>query len=277
MLFRRQKASARQFHRCSQDKPIEPELEQWYAGRLGELMAEQEQQQLDTELVDLFGYHLLHLGSPSGSSLLRASRVRHRMRMQPDPDLQACRRNEKQLCASPVALPFLPDCLDVVVLAHILEFSNDPHTVLREAERTLIPEGHVVILGFNPVSLWGLARLFRLGKRRVPWCGHFLTPTRLKDWLALLGFEIVRQRRYFYRPPWQHPRLLHRLAFLERLGSRLWPIFGGGYLLVARKRVSTLTPIRPRWRARRRMAVGGLIKPLNNERQQKGARFESDR
>ncbi len=254
-----------------------PRLEQWYTTRLGCLLAEQEQQQLDTELVNLFGYHLLHMGSPTEGAMLRASRVNHRMRTRLDPDSRAAGRDERGLCLEPTALPFSPDTLDVVVLSHVLEFSNDPHTVLREVERSLIPEGHVVILGFNPVSLWGLIRLFRGGKGQLPWCGHFMTLTRLKDWLALLGFDVVQQRRYCYRPPWQRPRLMQQLMFMERLGQRLWPFFGGGYLLVARKRVTTLTPIRPRWRARRRIAVSGLAKPLNNERQHKGARFDSDR
>lgn len=269
------------FHRCPADERIWPELEQWYASHLGQMLTKQEQEQLDSELVNLFGYHLLQLGCPGDESMLRSSRVRHHMRSRlvPQTQTQSGQSDDTppQLCTTPTALPFLSDTLDVVVLSHILEFSSDPHTVLREVERTLIPEGHVVILGFNPISLWGLARLFRGWKQQVPWCGHFMTLTRLKDWLALLGFDVVQQRRYAYRPPWQRPRLLRRLAVLERLGRRLWPIFGGGYLLVARKRVTTLTPIRPRWRARRRLPVNGLVKPMNQQQEHKGARFESNR
>lgn len=277
MKLRRQKAGPRRFHRCPEGERIGFRLEQWYATRLGRLLAEQEQQQLDSELVNLFGYHLLHLGSPADGTMLRASRVNHHMRTRLDSDSRAAGQDERVLCLQPTALPFTPDSLDVVVLSHVLEFSYDPHTVLREVERSLIPEGHVAILGFNPLSLWGLVRLFRGGKGQLPWCGHFMTLTRLKDWLALLGFDVVQQRRYCYRPPWQRPRLMQRLGFLERLGRRLWPLFGGGYLLVARKRVVTLTPIRPRWRARRRIAVSGLVKPMNQQGQHKGAHFESDR
>jgi SAM-dependent methyltransferase len=275
MKFRIQKSGARRFHRCPGNSQIWPELEQWYTSSLGQLLAEQEQAQLDTELVNLFGYHLLQLGYPDEETMLRASRVRHHMHCRLDPGREANPAgSQPQLCVAPTALPFLSDSLDVVLLSHILEFSDDPHTVLREVERSLIPEGHVVILGFNPVSLWGLARVFLGWKQRIPWCGHFLTLTRLKDWLALLGFDVVQQRRYGYRPPWQRPRLLRRLAFLERLGQRLWPIFGAGYLLVARKRVATLTPIRPRWRAGRRIAVSGLVKPMNQQEPHKGARFD---
>ena len=278
MKLRVQKSGPRQFHRCPAGDGIWSELDHWYATSLGQLLAEQEQQQLDDELGNLFGYHLLQLGCPGNESMLRASRVRHHMRSRLVPQTQSGQSDTPtQLCTTPSALPFLSDSLDVVVLSHILEFSSDPHTVLREVERTLIPEGHVVILGFNPISLWGVARLFRGWKRQVPWCGHFLTLTRLKDWLALLGFDVVQQRRYAYRPPWQRPRLLRRLAMLERLGRRLWPVFGGGYLLVARKRVATLTPIRPRWRARRRLPVNGLVKPRNQQQEHKGARLESNR
>lgn len=276
MRLRYRRDKEHPFHRCQSGEPVWHGLAQWYATDLGRHISNDEQQWLDHELGNLFGYHLLQIGFPDHEEILRSSRVRHHMRMQLDAPKQVSRQDNRQLCAGPEQLPFLSDTLDVVVLSHILEFSHQPHTVLREVERTLIPEGHVVILGFNPVSLWGLARLLVGWKGRVPWCGHFLTATRLRDWLALLGFDVVQQRRYGYRPPWQHPRLLQRLGFLESLGRRLWPLFGGGYLLVARKRVTTLTPIRPRWRARRRIAVNGLVKPMNQQGQHKGARFESD-
>ena len=35
-----------------------------------------------------------------------------------------------------------------------------PHRILREAERVLMPEGSIIISGFNPLSLWGASRLF---------------------------------------------------------------------------------------------------------------------
>ena len=42
---------------------------------------------------------------------------------------------------------------------------------------------------------------------------------------------------------------------------KMWPMFAGGYLMKARKRVYTLTPVRPRWRLRSSKVVGGLIEP----------------
>ena len=151
-----------------------------------------------------------------------------------------------------------------MVLPHTLEFEENPHQILREVERTLIPEGHVVIMGFNPYSLWGMTRMFIGWRNRTPWCGHFYSTLRIKDWLALLGFDTVLQKSYFFRPPLQHEGSLERLSFMERYGSRWWPFPGGGYILVAKKRLTTLTPIKPRWRSSRRFLGNGLTEPTAN-------------
>ncbi|MEJ2508347.1 MAG: methyltransferase domain-containing protein [Gammaproteobacteria bacterium] len=225
----------------------------------------EEKDQIDAVLPDLFGYHLLQVGNHADVDLLSASRIPHCVVMEQGLEVRA--RSERAVYGESEALPMACDSLDVLVLPHALEFSSAPHQVLREADRTLIPEGHLVLLGFNPWSLWMLWRFAARWRGRVPWCGRFLSLARVKDWLALLGFDIVQTRTYFFRPPFQHAGLMHRLRFLERLGRRLWPILGGGYVLVARKRVATLTPIRPRWRPRRRLVGnGGLVEPYQHRR-----------
>jgi SAM-dependent methyltransferase len=150
------------------------------------------------------------------------------------------------------------DSLDIVVLPHVLEFSNTPHQVLREVERVLIAEGHVVILGFNPLSLWNLSRLFLFWKKQAPWNATFLSASRVMDWLALLGFDVIHRQGYFYRPPFQNTNFMTKMGFFEKIGHRIWPKLGAGYVLVARKRVETLTPIRERWRAKRKLLANGL-------------------
>jgi len=147
----------------------------------------------------------------------------------------------------------------VVALLHVLEFSRQPHEILREAYRALIPEGRVVITGFNPWSLWGVRRLARRGA--VPWSGRFLSVNRLKDWLALLGFELDEAQTLLFRPPLRRHGMMARLDFLERYGARWWSALGGAYVVVARKRVIPLIPIKPRWRPRRAMIPSGLTEP----------------
>jgi SAM-dependent methyltransferase len=74
------------------------------------------------------------------------------------------------LCCEPEYLPFADQSLDLVVLPHTLERAEDPHRSLAEVERVLRPEGRVVIVGLNPVSLWGL-RQRGGGWRAGPGCG----------------------------------------------------------------------------------------------------------
>ena len=145
------------------------------------------------------------------------------------------------------ALPFDSQSLDLVVLPHALELARDPHLALSEVERVLMPEGKVVITGFNPTSLWGLRQgaghaVQRLGWRRepglfLPKAGEFIAYRRLRDWLRLLSFEVEVGRFGCYRPPLRSAQWLGRFEWMDTVGDRWWPVLGGVYLLVAVKRV----------------------------------------
>jgi SAM-dependent methyltransferase len=205
------------------------------------------------------------VGEVAETDLLTTSRVsrRHVVGLQPgvSSDLQA----------TSWALPFKTDTIDVVILPHTLDFTPYPHQVLREVERILIPEGHVVITGFNPLSLWQLWRWSLGWRRQPPWCGHFFGQFRLRDWLTLLGFDVTHKQYFFYRPPVRNARLMQRLGFMEKLGQRLWPIAGAGYMLVARKRVETLTPIRQKWSTRKKVVSSGLVESRLSHQERKEA------
>jgi SAM-dependent methyltransferase len=245
-------------YRCPDPATARRKLRDWYGHPLGQELLAAEREQLDSVLPNLFGYHLLQVGIPAPVDLVESSRVSHCMVLD-DLPAEAPGAGEHCLFGEAVALPFASDSLDVLLLPHTLEFQRNPHQVLREADRTLVPEGHLVILCFNPWSLWGLWRLLAGWRGQAPWCGQFFTPSRLKDWLALLGFDTILTRSYFFRPPVEHPGLMQRFHLLERTGSRWWSFLGGGFLLVARKRVTTLTPIRPRWRSSRARLLPGRI------------------
>jgi len=131
-------------------------------------------------------------------------------------------------------------------LPHVLEFADNPHQILREVERVLRPEGNLLISGFNPFSLWGMHRA--LGRKQgYPWCGHFIRLPRLKDWLALLGFEVVGGRFAAYAPPLHHSKWLDSFSFMEKAGDRWWAVSGGVYFLHAIKRVPGMRLIKPKW------------------------------
>ncbi len=267
-LFRKNIFDNEELHwnRCGPLLDSKRQLREWYGKPPGTWLLEEEFSLLENSLSDLFGYHILQIGLNNDANCLKISRIPHRMVMDVDFPVSA-RSNPGERGNSgtdlfhgePEYVPIASDSLDVLILSHTLEFCANPHQVLREVDRVLIPEGYVVILGFNPWGLWMLWRLVFGWRKRPPWCGRFVSVARLKDWLGLLGFDITQSQRFFFRPPLSNPGIMARLKFLDTVGSRLWPIMGGAYFLVAKKRVATLTPIKPRWRPRRsRLVTTGL-------------------
>jgi len=235
------------------------ELAQWLTSPPGRYLLAWEQAQLDHGVADLFGFHALQLGLAELDGL-RANRMPHRwvatdslflpelLDLPPvDESLPTLAPQARlALHCEFDALPFASNSLDLVVLPHALELARDAHDTLREVERVLVPEGRVVVTGFNPTSLWGLrqagGRMRRglgLGSPSLfmPRAGDFIGYWRLRDWLRLLGFEVELGRFGCWRPPLRTQRWLERGAWLERAGERWWPVFGAVYVLVAIKRV----------------------------------------
>lgn len=210
---------------------------QWLASPVGRYVIAREQVYIDEAVADIFGYHALQLGLEQ-VDLLHASRIPLRVTVGT--------KGEVGLRADFRDLPIESNSVDLMVLAHTLEFSQHPHQVVREVARVLRPEGHVVITGFNPLSLWGLRR--GLGTRReFPWNGHFIHLPRVKDWFALVGLEIVAGAMKCYAPPFAEQKWLERSSFMEDAGDRWWPIAGGVYFLQAIKRVRGIRLIMPKW------------------------------
>ncbi|MCP4043304.1 MAG: class I SAM-dependent methyltransferase [Gammaproteobacteria bacterium] len=240
------------------------ELREWFLRPPGRWLLESECERITQVLPNLFGYYLLQIGWTGDAEPLNCSRVGNRIIMLngdigagvPFSGIRGC------ACALPVAT----DCIDVVLLPHVLEFEEDPHACLREVERVLIPEGHVVVTGFNPWSLFGVWRLTSGKKRRVPWSGQFMSLTRLKDWLALLGFDVVSSGFFFFRPPIGNGGIMDRLRPLDAIGKKFWPYFGGAYFVVAKKRVITLTPIKTKWRPQPSLVTAGAVGPTTRSK-----------
>lgn len=223
-----------------------PALADWLGTSLGKYLLNREMAYFDTAIADIFGFHALQIGLPA-HEFLRGSRITAKHVLDLD--------EPAHLYADPAYLPFAENSLDLVVLPHVLEFTDNPHAILREAYRVLRPEGQIVLSGFNPFSLWGIKRYF--GREQTqPWNGNFVGLYRMKDWLSLLGFEVVGGKLDCYVPACSMEKWLTRCAFFERAGDRWWPIAGGVYFLQAVKRMSGLRLITPAWqqRAKRKKA-----------------------
>jgi SAM-dependent methyltransferase len=227
-------------------------FDEWLETPLGQYVAEREQAVYARVVPDLFGFYALQMGAAS-MPLLTASRVTHKFTLAWD--------TNAALLAEADQLPFAEAQFDVVVLPHTLEFQALPHEVLREAYRVLRPEGHLLISGFNPYSLYGVKRYF--GRERYgPWGGEFISLSRAKDWLTLLGFDILGGQLDCYNVPAQSEATLQRLAGLEQAGERWWPFAGGVYLLHAVKRVAGVRLIKPNWMRASRRKRGAVPVPV---------------
>ncbi len=238
----------------------QPIADDWLTTCLGEYLQSKEQVLFDEAVIDIFGFNAVQVGMLK-MDLLRNSRIPNA--------IQADTKGGDVRCDS-MQLPFQSNTIDLLLLPHGLDFSQNPQQTLREAERVLMPEGHIMLTGFNPFSLWGLKRMLRRRNNFVksdlqetggasalaqtvsplpvsPWNSSFLSLLRVRDWLDLLGFELVEGNMTCYTPPFSSHKSLQRFKWMDKAGERLWPMMGGVYFVVAKKRVVGMRLIRPNW------------------------------
>lgn len=251
-------------------------LTDWLKTPQGLYLLDWERTQFEHTVGDIFGYHALQLGLPEIDTL-SANRMPHRWLALDTlpPELNTPRLSEATdadpQTVAPLpssrkvafltdsgALPFPAASLDLVVLPHTLELGRDAHATLREVQRVLVPEGRVVISGFNPVSLWGLSqkrrRLFRprgTGVTDLPAGNEWIGYWRLRDWLRLLDFEVESAQFGCYLPTLTSQTWIHRFRWMDAAGRRWWPIFGAVYFVAAVKRVHGVRLLEPAWKSRK--------------------------
>lgn len=208
-----------------------------------------------------FGYHLLKIGALSGYIDTQSSTIKHQVILS-EPD-------ERGHVFSEIDdLPILEHSVDVCVLSHGLEFSVDPHHVVREANRVLIPNGYLVVTGFNPFSLAGLNKFIPYRRHKSPWNERFFSSHRVKDWLHLMGYEILDEQHCLHstlagemKPSlWRDKWHEFAAQYLTRLGSV--------YVIIAKKRVLPLTPVKPKWKIRPKFDTV-KVSPMNSSHSKK--------
>jgi SAM-dependent methyltransferase len=234
-------------------------LSSWWESPQGRALLAAESALLSEALEDVFGWELLQVGAwGNARELLAGSRTRRKSVI-----AAVAEPARADIIGRPSLLPVISDCADAALLPHTLEFAADPYAVLREVDRVLAGEGQLLVLGFRPWSLWGMrARWSRSGF--PPGMRRLMSERLLREWLVLLGYEVVAARRYLYVSPWSRG-LASGAGALRMLRAGLYPLPAGAYLLKARKRVYTMTPVRPRLREKAAV-IGGLVKPTTRSR-----------
>jgi SAM-dependent methyltransferase len=223
-------------------------FESWLETPAGQYVLNWEQQKHDLLVADIFGFNAVQLSLPT-HDFLRSNRMPLRFRCD-----DGRYDGYSEVRSDLHYLPFAANSIDLVVMPHTLEFDANPHQVLREVERILVPEGQVIVTGFNPFSLWGARRKLSRRQALPPWRGAYLSVPRLKDWFSLLGFEMQAGAFGCYAPAVTQEKWLRRFQFMDAAGDRWWPIAGAVYIVQAIKRQHGMRLITPAWNDRKARA-----------------------
>ncbi|WP_299876544.1 class I SAM-dependent methyltransferase [uncultured Cocleimonas sp.] len=248
----------------------------WYESHSGAAALEELDVFFSDLLSEIFGYYAIQMGALSGQEdLLKHSRITADFSLVSDDALKfrvekagkpldkaeltsssiiggSINEKAKQdysLIATNEQLPISTDNVDLVVASHILESSKNPHQVLREIDRILVPEGHCILIGFNPHSVSNLGRQMRhfREKRQSPY--KMRSVNRVKDWFSLLGFKVLDVNYLGYRPGVKNKKLFESLRWMESWGEYTGPILGNMYVIHAKKRVIAMRPDKKVWQA----------------------------
>jgi SAM-dependent methyltransferase len=225
-------------------QPVLESIQSWFTSDLGRYVLKTELAMLEQLLPGLFGYHLAQL-SVQSRVLHGASPIQNKI-------IINLNTTKSGLVSNPTQLPFANDSIDVALLHHLLDFAESPQKILCELARATLPMGHIVIVGFNPMSLWGGWRTILRATRRqgiAPWNGAFIRPGRLVDWLNLLDFKIDRAQYSIYRPPVSQ-YLGEANDYSDGVSRTLNLPVGSVYVIVASKHIGAVRSIKPVWTRR---------------------------
>ena len=218
-------------------------MELWFQHLPGSMLIEIETNHLSKWLSSIAGEHLLQIGGPSNLQLVKHAHLAHKTYLSTQ---LVTSTHSAGIQSNLEELPIMPNSIDVVVLAHMLEFADSPLHLLQEIHHVLVPNGQVLIMAFNPYSQWGMSRFSR-GKRGFPWSGHFYSHWKIKRWLRTIGYSIISSRTLCYRPTLHDARQCKRLHFMESLGQCCFPGLGAVTFIAAQKKEIAMTPIKAKW------------------------------
>ncbi len=237
----------------------------WASSAHGQSFFAEERTRLEAGLRQAIGPSTLQIGSLLQESIVADLELPYLLKVQMGPQPSAHSVRPAEIAADPAFLPFAPDSFSTVILPHVLEAHSLPHQVLREAHRVLQAEGYVVITGFNPTSLLGLQRWLR-PKAAFP--GRYYTAGRVIDWLQLLGFEVATSAKFHYAPLSSRPRIKQIFGFMESVGNRWLPMTGGGYMIAAKKKEFSGTPVgRLKYRAKKpKLATPAAVRRVSKSK-----------
>lgn len=218
-------------------------IRKWFACTKGQKLLSLEKPLINKALNYYFGRYLVDYG-PLVTEYTGIKDIREFVSL-------GCIGSDADIFTEEQSWPILTEGADIVVLRHSLDFAYSPHDLLREAARCVRPGGHILIIGFNPYSVWGAFRRCHFGLLRK---SNSISHWRLMDWLKLLGFSIDKDWKGGYCPPINNAWLQAGFVGIEGIGQQYLFYGNGFYVVSARKMMVQLTPLK----SRKKSILGGL-------------------
>lgn len=217
-----------------QAQELLPSLNSWWSSTLGQLVIQVEMEKLVKVFPGIFGYHILLLGIVIQFKMIEYSVIPYQSVVNP---FHKDNGMAKTVTGRWDMLPFANNSVDVVVLPHTLDFAQDSLAVIEEAYRVLIPEGRLLLFGFNPYSLWRLKSWTHRKESPIPLGCDFKSLGSIKKELHRLEFQILEQDHFLFQPPMKNIQLMEKLGFLNKLSRFGLKGLSGVYFIEAQKKV----------------------------------------
>lgn len=219
-------------------------LNKWFQSPLGKQLIVEQTECIQSIMKSKFGRHLIQFDSGYYQPIIEKPPVGCMSILSLESNRAAC----PVIQGEPEKLPFCPDSVDHILLHHTLDYCEDPYQVLRESQQALCAGGYLIVVGFNPASWWGIRKLFSFGSKSIPWLGRFLSVNRVEDWLNVLDLEVQEHYSLIHSLPISKPNVHEKFVWIDKLSQVLLPKIGGCYILVAQKRVGSVTLVGREWR-----------------------------
>jgi len=219
------------------------QLNAWWSSTLGQLVIQVETEKLIKVFPGIFGYHIVLFGIVAQFKMIEYSVIPYQTVINP---FHKDDGFSKTITGRWDVLPFASDSVDLVVLPHTLDFSEDATTVIQEACRVLIPEGRLLLFGFNPFSLWRfnsyLSQAKRENKTKPASCG-LKSVGFIKKELKQQNFQIIDQDYFLFQPPMKNIRMMEKLGFLNKFSRFGLRGLSGVYFIEAQKKVEGMKAV----------------------------------
>lgn len=226
------------------------DLNLWFATNRGKRLAKDISQRLTSCWSDISGQRLLQLGISEQQNWLNSSAIDKKMILLPYQTNSNC-----TVVSSLYELPIESASIDLIFCPFVMEIIHHKMSFLCEADRILAADGQIIFCGVNPISLWGLPRLWRQRSLFPLWRIGLYSMNKLSGDLQRLGYSIEMSLRFGYWPPCVNQAYYQR--FFEYMGRMILPFPSNFYLLSAKKHV--VRPIIASWDSIQAVANGDQL------------------